>query len=815
MSDARVIAVKDVDSLENPKIVYAKGSPSAVVTTTRVATVYLPGGTLHGAASTVEFVTDGFGAFSIEFRDLTGSTSYWSKDITGIGGVEEYDTLDASFIVPGDGEWYAIYATPVAASPTIRGLHFVVGGAITTWSDLTLLPGYAFSRATAATDGLPSVGLPVDDVVVYNPHELREVGAKLGYVGKPVYLLEGAKTNVILESEDIVSGTGWDDVGSPVTTGGQSDPGGGTVAARVESTSGSVARRAQGAASIATSLTASVWIKQAAAGDYQVTSGKTGYLARAVGGSAPAEWVRVVSSGSVDGTSAAPALLLSDGADESGIGGLAAGPRDAIYAFPQIELSTDFASSYIPTSGTAATRASDDLSVDLPEEWTKNTLVIEIVPAGSSMCEPIYINSDNSLVHINTTGHWRVLIGGNLYTSGNHGASVPGDVHRLEIDWSRQVARSYINGVQNDTWSITGSYDALIGTSTSVGRTTSGSRFGLVSIGTIAQQELVVLSDPSLTWDVVPGSRPKITPPVYTGPALLSWTLQRDTVDAPDAAGLSTQEAGNYTPQWDGSLSGPNDFGPSLRWKVDFLGVDGAVLDTRYTNAAQLDDATALSGVALWASQEGVTESGTVSQWDASYGGLSGSLVQATGTQQPAYSATGGAGGRPLITSDGVDDRLQGTFTKGSEWVDAELGFVGVFSSTAQFARAVSYVDTASSRVELENYAASTLGIQASNGALSSAAALTPPMSVPQHVSGEWDTSGLVTARVNGLVVDSSTGGATSPIADGETLSFFSYITGAGPASAAVQACYIAVKLTTVQRWILRALLTYLTRVAC
>lgn len=71
----------------------------------------------------------------------------------------------------------------------------------------------------------------------------------------------------------------------------------------------------------------------------------------------------------------------------------------------------------------------------------------------------------------------------------------------------------------------------------------------------------------------------------------------------------------------------------------------------------------ALSGLVLWVRSDlGITLGTGISAW-ADQSGNGNNLVQATGTKQPAYVASGGANNTAYSDGDATDDYLRATFT--------------------------------------------------------------------------------------------------------------------------------------------------------
>lgn len=273
--------------------------------------------------------------------------------------------------------------------------------------------------------------------------------------------------------------------------------------------------------------------------------------------------------------------------------------------------------------------------------------------------------------------------------------------------------------------------------------------------------------------------------------------------------------------------------GDSVQWLRDGSPISGATSSTyvvtsadvgplitaQATNAAGstvstalvYDDAAHLPYTAIGVSTAGLTtaDSGaTVQAWAATRGGVSCTLAAPTATQRPAHSASGGAGARPLVTTDGVDDVLTGVITKGSAWDSYEFGVVGSrVSGSLSGERWISYYNAGSIRFGLQSASASAFRSSVAGG--TNVNGTTDPDGHVAHYSGD-SAGGTQNTRVGGTVEGTASASTTSR-ADGGEVAIGANAAGTNPANLALQAWHIGPALTDEQRTHLRALLTYLT----
>ena len=233
---------------------------------------------------------------------------------------------------------------------------------------------------------------------------------------------------------------------------------------------------------------------------------------------------------------------------------------------------------------------------------------------------------------------------------------------------------------------------------------------------------------------------------------------------------------------------------------------------------SQAESAAMLPDTAIWISQEGITLDVGVSAWSSSYGGISATVSQADGAKQPAYSATGGVGGRPLIMFDGVDDSLfTSVFTLGTtSWSNFEGGMAGaMLSGNSNGDKVLEYYQPTGRYRPLQRASTgSRVNANIQGGVGGSTTWGTDVDGVTGHFSGDWDGADL-TVRLAG-VAQSTVATAGVSLLDGGKFTICAFNAGTSAwAAAEFQSAYIGAKLTDEQRTYLRALLTYYTGVNC
>jgi len=404
--------------------------------------------------------------------------------------------------VPQDGYYGIRMICESVNTLNLHGVHLEFRRereAAVEWQDLTAQAGYTFARTSAATDGAPEVGIPAGNLSSYSSGVLRDVSAKVGVASDYWYLLEGARTNLVLRSLSPAE-AGWGPAGTATLTGSQADPFGGTSAARVESPSGNNMYLTTIVSPPMVPTAHSAFVRQGpGTGVYQFTAINP---EQAVGGTVGPDWIRV---GFVTTPNANNQHRAGDAGNRSLTGGLPAGDRDAVYYGFQLE-SGAFPTSYIPTTGVAVTRQEDQLAINLPAAWTSNKLIFEYVPEhdeqavidglqcifmldDATASRGVVMNQDGGVARIivtDGTAIAEVQFSSAFITSG----FTAGDTIRLEIDWDNQFVRLFVNGQYEDASYFVGGTASLApytGTQFHIGHDGAGATtvWGLLRVGVV------------------------------------------------------------------------------------------------------------------------------------------------------------------------------------------------------------------------------------------------------------------------------------------------------------------------------------------
>lgn len=208
----------------------------------------------------------------------------------------------------------------------------------------------------------------------------------------------------------------------------------------------------------------------------------------------------------------------------------------------------------------------------------------------------------------------------------------------------------------------------------------------------------------------------------------------------------------------------------------------------------------------------------TVQQWAATYGGnpLAVVLAAPLSTNRPAWNASGGAGGRPMVVFDGATDGLvDAAVTRGGTWGSFEIGYGGgVHTTGTGVDQLIGYGATASVRFSITSSAtASRCDMTTTGTGGVTSIMLTAESATMRHWSMDWDGS-TQHGRLAGAIED--TDAATpSAYADGSPFWIGARSDQAANTGCNIQFWYISTRILTAgERTYLRALATYLSTIA-
>lgn len=225
--------------------------------------------------------------------------------------------------------------------------------------------------------------------------------------------------------------------------------------------------------------------------------------------------------------------------------------------------------------------------------------------------------------------------------------------------------------------------------------------------------------------------------------------------------------------------------------------------------------AVILPRTAVWISQKGVAESGGfVDSWTSYLGGISCTLAQATAGFRPAYAAAAGVGGRPLISTDGVNDHLFGTITLGAAHAANEWAITGDRVALSVLGNVVlGYYQGGALRYGLRDRTAQSFYNGVGTSTLISPAI---PANDPDGNNQRWwctrDLATTSAAIGDGANTAISTGAAVVvSYVDGQQVYWGSSPGGVGGTATRVQALDFGELLSASQRQYLRDLITYWT----
>lgn len=297
-----------------------------------------------------------------------------------------------------------------------------------------------------------------------------------------------------------------------------------------------------------------------------------------------------------------------------------------------------------------------------------------------------------------------------------------------------------------------------------------------------------------------------------SGTVLIGETL---TASATDTTSYEWRRDGVAIPSATAStyVVTADDIGPELTCVA--TGPGGAT----ESNALLYDDAAHLPDTAIGVSTAGLTladSDTTVDAWAATLGGKAVSLTLSalSAAARPAYAATGGAGGRPLLTWDGAGDVLRATgVTFGGTWSGLALDVVGVLAGPETSGdRIMRFASGDLFTLGTQGTPVATLVASGAGGATSVGS--TVITGSQRLMTAEWDGA-TQSVAINGTVEDSDAN-THAAYADGVVIALGADAGGGGSIALSAQAWAVSRgSLTSTQRTHLRALLTYHTGVSC
>lgn len=296
------------------------------------------------------------------------------------------------------------------------------------------------------------------------------------------------------------------------------------------------------------------------------------------------------------------------------------------------------------------------------------------------------------------------------------------------------------------------------------------------------------------------GDSISITPGVWTGTPLLTYTLRRDGVAVGSLTNVSEATIEAYVLTAD-------DIGPV----IDVLESDSVSATSVDSNNLVYDDVLRLPTVAIGVSTEGITlVGGETDLWASAYGGLSVTLTASSAAARPAYNATAGVGSRPLVTGDGVDDVMFGDVLKGSVWSDYEMGIAGqrVALGTAGDGAIVFASTTNTTQAHISDNNAVSLRFAVISGATT--VGTSDPDANNSIWSGDAASDGTQNIRRNGTV-EATSASTTTSRSDPARIAIFGRPGLSNYGNFAIQAWFIGGLMTSTQRSECFALIKYLT----
>lgn len=132
MSDARPIRITPSGLVLEDRRVFCKIQTTydGSVSPTRLASVWLPGGTVVGARTYIHHNSNTPSNYTVQLRSFDGVTTHLSQNLSGTTG-EAVTTFASDYTVSASGSWFSVYVTAPGSSADLylRGILFTVGGA--------------------------------------------------------------------------------------------------------------------------------------------------------------------------------------------------------------------------------------------------------------------------------------------------------------------------------------------------------------------------------------------------------------------------------------------------------------------------------------------------------------------------------------------------------------------------------------------------------------------------------------------------------------------------------------------------------------
>jgi hypothetical protein len=268
-----------------------------------------------------------------------------------------------------------------------------------------------FVRATAATCtkgglGTRTTGIANGDLILMASGQVRQEFDADSYLGVRVEL---AGTNLLLRYIEYANAA-WADVGTPVLTGSQTDPYGGTTAVQFEDDDGAAYEGRSQAVTVSAGAahTMHCYVKAGTVAEARITLDGT---AASITGLSATTWsIVTVTDASSSGVSITAEVLVGDAVGDTGT---------VIFGGCQVETGS-VRTSIIPTTSAAVTRNAETVSfaptwpTSASISWAAN--FVGTTPASGSAAAALEFNGIPSLLN-EAGGAWRWFCGGVAQTA--------------------------------------------------------------------------------------------------------------------------------------------------------------------------------------------------------------------------------------------------------------------------------------------------------------------------------------------------------------------------------------------------------------